>query len=174
MSCLQHNARKAGADAVILLDAHDTMHPYSYYVPGYTTTTPVTTYSSASASYYSPYSGYVGSGNASGVSTAYVPEYHPGYTQSGIAVRTNVNAVMIRFGRSAATPEEIHRHAALGLHFDRGVIVSFQRGSKASEAGLRIGDIVLTVDGIDYHNPRLSDHLASLQPGVIVVVLISS
>jgi hypothetical protein len=102
IKAIEYNARKAGADAAIMLSSSSSEHQYTYTVPGYTTTTPVTTYSSGSAygsaNYYGS-DGYYGSGSGSAygssVSTTYVPVYHPGYTGIGTAVRYSIDAQMI-------------------------------------------------------------------------------
>ncbi len=95
MDCLVYNARRVGADAVILASASTTAHPYSYNLPGYTAQQPVTTYTQATRMYYGS-GGYAGYGTASGTSTSYVPVYHPGYSGVGTAFRTSVDAFMIR------------------------------------------------------------------------------
>lgn len=95
MECLRYNARRAGADAVILADSKTTEHPYSYYVPGYTTQQPVTSYSNASANFYGS-GGFSGYGTAYGTSTSYVPVYHEGYSAQGVIFRTQIDAYMIR------------------------------------------------------------------------------
>lgn len=98
---IEYNARKAGADAVIMLDSSSSAQQYTYTVPGYTTTQPVTTYSSGSAYGTSNYygSGGYGYGSASAygssTSTTYVPVYQQGYTGVGTVVRHSIDAAMI-------------------------------------------------------------------------------
>jgi hypothetical protein len=104
IKAIEYNARQAGADAAIMLSSSRSEHQYTYTVPGYTTTQPVTTYSSASAygtaNYYGSY-GYSGYGTSSaygsGVSTTYVPVYHPGYTGVGTVIRHSIDAEMILY-----------------------------------------------------------------------------
>lgn len=96
---IEYNARQAGADAAIMLKSSSSAHQYTYYVPGYTTYEPVTTYSSGSATadyYGSGGSGY-GTAYGSGTSTTYVPQYHEGYTGVGTVIRHEIDALMIRF-----------------------------------------------------------------------------
>lgn len=92
---LKYNARKNGADAVVIIEEGSETAQKSYYVPGYTTTTPVTTHSSGTVNYYG-YGGY-GSGNVSGSSTTYVPTYHPGHSGSRPVTIQTVDAAMIRY-----------------------------------------------------------------------------
>ncbi len=115
VKAMRHNARIHGADAVVLKSTDSQQEQYTYYVPGYTTYKPVTTYhsgsvyssgsSSASADVYGS-GGYAygrasgtssGSGYYSGTTRTYVPEYHPGYTGIGTRVRISIDADMVVF-----------------------------------------------------------------------------
>lgn len=103
MESIRYNARKNGADAAIMLDEQSHSEQHSYTVPGYTTTTPVTTYSSGSAYGSANYFGMDGYGYAtssaygSGVSTTYVPQYHPGYTGVRTVTIQAIDALLIRY-----------------------------------------------------------------------------
>jgi hypothetical protein len=103
IKAIEYNARQAGADAAILVDSSSNTQQFTYRVPGYTTTQPVTTFSSGSAygsaDYYGAGGYGYGSGSAYGssTSTTYVPVYHPGYTGVGTVVRHSIDAMMIVF-----------------------------------------------------------------------------
>lgn len=103
MEAIRYNARKNGADAAVMIDESSHTKEYTYTVPGYTTTTPVTTYSSGSAYGSANYYGSGGYGHASGsaygsgVSTTYVPTYHPGYTGVDSVTITSIDAALIRY-----------------------------------------------------------------------------
>jgi hypothetical protein len=104
IKAIEYNARQAGADAAVMVDSSSASQQFTYTVPGYTTTQPVTTYSSGSAygtaNYYGSggYSGYgTSSVYGSGTSTTYVPVHTPGYTGVGTSTRHSIAALMIIF-----------------------------------------------------------------------------
>jgi len=102
IKAIEYNARQAGADAAILVDSSSTSHQYTYTVPGYVATQPVTTYTTGLAYSAGNYCGsrgygYGGSTYGSSTSTTYVPVYNPGYTGVGTVVRHSIDALMIVF-----------------------------------------------------------------------------
>jgi hypothetical protein len=103
IKAIEYNARQAGADAAILVDSSSNAQQYTYTIPGYVTTQPVTTYSTGSAygsaNYYGAggYGHGTGSAYGSSTSTTYVPVYNPGYTGVGTVVRHSIDALMIVF-----------------------------------------------------------------------------
>ena len=103
IDAIKYNARQNGADAVVMISEDSNTQQYNYTVPGYTTTTPVTTYSSGSAygsaNYYGSngYGHATGSAYGSGTSTTYVPTYHPGYTGVGSVTINSIDAAMLKY-----------------------------------------------------------------------------
>ena len=91
---LQHNARKAGADAVVVLQTGSETSQVPYSVPGYTTYQPVTTNSTFRANAYGT-EGYA-TATGYGTSTTNVPVYHPGFSGVRTVVRESIDACMIK------------------------------------------------------------------------------
>jgi hypothetical protein len=91
---LQHNARKAGADAVVILRTGSETTQVPYTVPGYTTYQPVVTNSTYRANAYG--SGGYASATGYGTSTTNVPVYTPGFSGVRNVTMESVEACMIR------------------------------------------------------------------------------
>lgn len=93
IEAIEHNARRVGADAAIMLQSKSQPFQYSYNVPGYTTSQPVTTnlygYSTGALGYTSR--------RYAGSATSYVPVAHQGYTAVQTVIRHSVDAEMIVF-----------------------------------------------------------------------------
>jgi hypothetical protein len=91
IEAIEHNARKVGADAAIMLASRSQPFQFAYNVPGYTTTQPVTTnlygYSTGALGYTSR--------RYAGTATSYVPVTHQGYTAVKTGIRHSVDAEMI-------------------------------------------------------------------------------
>lgn len=103
MDAIRYNARKNGADAAIMVDEAIRTEKYNYTVPGYTTTTPVTTHSSGSAYGSANYFGSGAYGHASSsvhssaTSTTYIPQYHPGHTGVKSVTIQGIDVLLIRY-----------------------------------------------------------------------------
>ena len=96
---IQYNTRLHGGDAAIMLHENTEQRPYNYYVPGYTSYVPVTTYSFGTAN--SRYCGPGGPGRSteSGTvtSTTYLPAFNPGYMSVGMLTLRTIDASIIRY-----------------------------------------------------------------------------
>jgi hypothetical protein len=96
---IQYNARIHGGDAAIMLHEETERRPYNYYVPGYTSYVPVTTYSVGGAN--SRYCGPSGPGYRSdygtSTSTTYLPTFNPGYMSVGVLTLHSIDASIIRY-----------------------------------------------------------------------------
>ena len=96
---IQYNARLHGGDAAIMLHEDTEQRPYNYYVPGYTSYVPVTTYSFGTAN--SRYCGPGGPGYRSeygtSTSTTYLPAFNPGYMSVGMLTLRSIDASIIRY-----------------------------------------------------------------------------
>lgn len=96
LEAAQHNARRVGADAIVLRSLHDWIQPYSYYVPPETNSIPRSRWVSVPV-------WRKGSGNTPGhweterrLQTDFVFEYRPGHTVSGSHTHSIIDALMIR------------------------------------------------------------------------------
>jgi len=96
---IQYNSRLHGGDAAIMLHEDTEQRPYNYYVPGYTSYVPVTTYSFGTAN--SRYCGPGGPGHRSeygtSTSTTYLPAFNPGYMSVGMLTLRSIDASIIRY-----------------------------------------------------------------------------
>jgi len=96
---IQYNTRIHGGDAAIMLHEDTEQRPYNYYVPGYTSYFPVTTYSAgvANTKYCGP--GNPGSRSEYGTSTSttYIPVFNPGYMSVGMLTLHSIDASIIRY-----------------------------------------------------------------------------
>lgn len=96
---IQYNARLHGGDAAIMLHEDTEQRPYNYYVPGYTSYVPVTTYSFGTAN--SRYCGPGGPGRSTeygtSTSTTYLPAFNPGYMSVGMLTLRTIDASIIRY-----------------------------------------------------------------------------
>lgn len=93
--CLVHNARKNGADAVIVFSQGSISAQVPFTMLGYTTYQPQTTYSNFSGSAYG--TGGYARATGSGVSTTYAPVYNPGFSGVRTIVTTHTEAAFIKF-----------------------------------------------------------------------------
>jgi hypothetical protein len=96
---IEYNARLHGGDAAIMLHEDTEQRPYNYYVPGYTSYVPVTTYTFGTAN--SRYCGPDGPGRRSeygtSTSTTYLPSFNPGYMSVGMLTLRSIDASIIRY-----------------------------------------------------------------------------
>lgn len=96
---IQYNTRLHGGDAAIMLHENTEQRPYNYYVPGYTSYVPVTTYSFGTAN--SRYCGPGGPGRrteyGTSTSTTYLPAFNPGYMGVGMLTLRSIDASIIRY-----------------------------------------------------------------------------
>ena len=99
IKALKYNARRAGADAAIVLSSSSSEEQTIRQVQGYTSMVQVpanatgTTYGKGPGTAPADLYGYPH--NSYGGSTAYVPVYHPGYTVQQTAIRYSIDAQMI-------------------------------------------------------------------------------
>jgi hypothetical protein len=96
---IHYNTRLHGGDAAIMLHEDTEQRPYNYYVPGYTSYVPVTTYSFGTAN--SRYCGPGGPGRrteyGTSTSTTYLPAFNPGYMGVGMLTLRSIDASIIRY-----------------------------------------------------------------------------
>ncbi|MEI8292371.1 MAG: hypothetical protein WCG66_00120 [bacterium] len=99
IKAIQYNARIHGGDAAIMLHENTEQRPYNYYVPGYTSYVPVTTYSFGAAN--SAICGPGGPGRrteyGTSTSTTYLPAFNPGYISVGMLTLHSIDALIIRY-----------------------------------------------------------------------------
>jgi hypothetical protein len=96
---IQYNTRIHGGDAAIMLHEDTEQRPYNYYVPGYTSYYPVTTYSAgvANTKYCGPGSPGSRSEYGTSTSTTYIPVFNPGYMSVGMLTLHSIDASIIRY-----------------------------------------------------------------------------
>ncbi|PAZ01413.1 MAG: hypothetical protein CAK90_00510 [Spartobacteria bacterium AMD-G4] len=96
---IHYNTRLQGGDAAIMLHEDIEQRPYNYYVPGYTSYVPVTTYSfgTTNSRYCGPGGPTRRSEYGTSTSTTYLPAFNPGYMGVGMLTLRSIDASIIRY-----------------------------------------------------------------------------
>ena len=96
---IHYNTRLQGGDAAIMLHEDIEQRPYNYYVPGYTSYVPVTTYSfgTANSRYCGPGGPTRRSEYGTSTSTTYLPAFNLGYMGVGMLTLRSIDASIIRY-----------------------------------------------------------------------------
>lgn len=142
----------AGADFILLEESG--VETSQHFNPGYST-------------YQSNGSAYVSGNNRSIYGSA-------SQRATGYSVGPSVTTINCPWAVFSAW---VYRPSATGIYVDNVdnelVVSGFKLHSNAEEMGLRIGDKVLGIDGIDIMDNRLQRHLMSILPGEDMIFTIS-
>ena len=137
-------AAEKGADVILIVKA--TSEKQNISLPG-----------------YSSFSGY---GSGSGGMYSYSAN---GYSVGPSEMTVDLPGMLIFAG--------VYCPARLGIYWEREklptlIVKDFDLHSYAPEAGMKIGDVVIGVDGIDSHDRSLQEHIFEIQPSQVVHLVI--
>ncbi len=89
------------------------------------------------------------------------------YNSAGYSVGPSVSSVNLPIMQVLVG---VYSPARMGINWDEGkmpsrVVKDFHLNSNAPEAGVKIGDVVIGVDGLDSRDAQIGEHMFEIQPG---------